>query len=88
MVYGQRKHGGALHSMAEIPDVVAHETFHGVTDYTVRLEHADQSGALNESYSYIFGVVLPSGSHARDGSNAPIRYPHRARRPQYCWLEE
>jgi Zn-dependent metalloprotease len=39
-------------------DVVGHEMFHGVTDMTSRLEYAKQSGALNESYSDIFGVII------------------------------
>src|SRR5258708_34320429 len=32
--------------------------FHGVTDSTARLEYANQSGALNESYSDIFGAII------------------------------
>jgi bacillolysin/neutral peptidase B len=32
--------------------------FHGVTDSTARLEYSAQSGALNESYSDIFGVII------------------------------
>jgi Zn-dependent metalloprotease len=39
-------------------DVVGHEMFHGVTDRTSRLDYANQSGALNESYSDIFGVLI------------------------------
>jgi Zn-dependent metalloprotease len=39
-------------------DVVGHEMFHGVTDMTSRLEYAFQSGALNESYSDIFGIII------------------------------
>lgn len=31
---------------------------HGVTDYTVRLEYKFQSGALNESLSDVFGVMI------------------------------
>jgi Zn-dependent metalloprotease len=32
--------------------------FHGVTDNESRLEYAKQPGALNESYSDIFGVIV------------------------------
>jgi bacillolysin/neutral peptidase B len=39
-------------------DVVGHEMFHGVTDFTSRLEYRTESGALNESYSDIFGVII------------------------------
>jgi Zn-dependent metalloprotease len=39
-------------------DIVAHELTHGITDYTARLEYLGESGALNESYSDIFGVLV------------------------------
>lgn len=39
-------------------DVVAHEFTHGVTAYTAQLVYAGQSGALNESYSDIFGEMV------------------------------
>jgi bacillolysin/neutral peptidase B len=37
--------------------------FHGVTDSTARLEYAVQSGALNESYSDIFGIIIANFSN-------------------------
>jgi Zn-dependent metalloprotease len=37
--------------------------FHGVTENTARLVYVRESGALNESYSDIFGVIV---------SNAPV----------------
>ncbi|MDM5177113.1 M4 family metallopeptidase [Massilia sp. DJPM01] len=59
MVYGQRIDGAAdMLSMSAALDVVAHEMFHGVTDKTSRLVYAQQSGALNESYSDIFGIII------------------------------
>jgi Zn-dependent metalloprotease len=58
MVYGQRQSGSELMSMSVALDVVGHEMFHGVTDFTARLEYAGQSGALNESYSDIFGIII------------------------------
>jgi bacillolysin/neutral peptidase B len=58
MVYGQRRVNGKLRSYAVGLDVVGHEMFHGVTDRTARLQYAAQSGALNESYSDIFGVIV------------------------------
>ena len=58
MVYGQRRVGTTLRSLAEVMDVVGHEMFHGVTDFTARLEYANESGALNESYSDIFGAIV------------------------------
>jgi Zn-dependent metalloprotease len=39
-------------------DVVAHELGHGVTEYTAGLIYAHQSGAINESYSDVWGAML------------------------------
>jgi bacillolysin len=39
-------------------DVVAHELTHGVTDYTSRLIYANESGALNESFSDMMGTAV------------------------------
>jgi len=58
MVYGQVRFDGQLLSICVDLDVVAHEMFHGVTDNESRLEYVRQSGALNESYSDIFGVIV------------------------------
>jgi bacillolysin/neutral peptidase B len=58
MIYGQRLVGGKLRSYALARDVVAHEIMHGLTDKTARLEYQLESGALNESYSDIFGILI------------------------------
>ncbi len=58
MLYGQRKNGSNFISLAIALDVVGHEMFHGVTQFTSRLVYETQSGALNESYSDIFGVAI------------------------------
>ena len=59
MVYGQVLFpDGSFYSIANMLDVVGHEMFHGVTDYTARLEYRTQPGALNESYSDIFGIII------------------------------
>jgi bacillolysin/neutral peptidase B len=63
MVYGQRqvvdKNGKPeFHSFARSPEVVAHEITHGVTDRTARLQYLGLTGALNESYSDIFGILI------------------------------
>jgi Zn-dependent metalloprotease len=39
-------------------DVVGHEITHAVTQYAAGLIYANESGALNESYSDIFGVAI------------------------------
>jgi Zn-dependent metalloprotease len=41
-----------------VKDVVAHELTHAVTERTANLEYNWQSGALNESFSDIFGVMV------------------------------
>ncbi len=39
-------------------DVVAHEIAHGITEYTANLIYQGEAGALNESFSDIFGAAL------------------------------
>jgi hypothetical protein len=39
-------------------DVIGHELTHGVTEATARLVYSDQSGALNESVSDVFGSLV------------------------------
>jgi Zn-dependent metalloprotease len=43
-------------------DVIAHELTHGVTDFTAGLEYHNQSGALNESISDVFGSLVKQWS--------------------------
>lgn len=46
------------------PDVVAHELTHGVTEKTSNLDYVNESGAINESLSDVFGefTELSTGS--------------------------
>ena len=62
MVYGQVEFNGVLRSLAASMDVVAHEMFHGVTDKSSRLEYVGETGALNESYSDIFGTIISNSA--------------------------
>jgi PKD repeat protein len=39
-------------------EVVAHEITHGVTEHSAGLIYSGESGALNESFSDIFGIVI------------------------------
>jgi len=39
-------------------DVIGHEFTHGVTDFSAQLEYKNQSGALNEAMSDIFGEMV------------------------------
>ncbi len=57
--FGQAKdESGVLHSFSRHLDVIAHELTHGVTEYTCNLVYREESGALNESLSDIFGIVV------------------------------
>ena len=63
MVYGQILFpDNSFYSVASMLDVVGHEMFHGVTDHTSRLEYRTQAGALNESYSDIFGTIIANSA--------------------------
>ena len=43
-------------------DVIAHELTHGVTEFTANLDYHNQSGALNESMSDVFGSLVKQWS--------------------------
>ena len=60
MVYGDG--GRIFQPLAYGLDVVAHELTHGVTENTAGLIYEGQSGALNESYSDIFGAMVDRGN--------------------------
>lgn len=47
-------------------DIVAHELTHGITQYTAGLRYENESGALNESFSDIFGKTI---QHIHDTTN-------------------
>jgi Zn-dependent metalloprotease/PKD repeat protein len=42
------------------PDIVAHEFVHGITDHSAGLLYSGESGALNEMFSDVFGVLAES----------------------------
>lgn len=56
MVYGDGNQ--SFKPLAGALDVAAHEMTHGVIQYTVNLEYKFQSGALNESFADVFGVMV------------------------------
>jgi Zn-dependent metalloprotease len=59
MWYGQTgADQGSLVSMSRFLDVIAHELTHGVIDFSSQLVYKDESGALNESFCDIFGVIV------------------------------
>ena len=57
MVYGDGD-GKYTSSFTSDIDVIAHELTHGVTEYEANLNYENQSGALNESFSDVFGIMI------------------------------
>ena len=51
-------------------DVVAHEFGHGVTQFTANLDYYSQSGALNESFSDVFGSAITQHVLGQDTGEA------------------
>ncbi len=72
---GEKMVYGAGYAVAD--DVVGHELFHGVTQYTSNLFYYYQSGAINESLSDIMGEFVDQ----TDVSVAPAKDG-----PAYDWL--
>ncbi len=57
MVYGDGD-GELFNRFTIAIDVIGHELTHGVTEYEAGLEYHDQPGALNESFSDVFGSLV------------------------------
>jgi bacillolysin len=60
MAYGDG--GFGFSSFPAALDIGAHEMAHGVTERTANLEYLNQQGALNESFSDIFGAMVDRGN--------------------------
>ncbi len=59
MWYGQVSDGnGGYKSYSRYLDVIAHEMTHGVTEHSAGLVYQGESGALDESFSDIFGIII------------------------------
>lgn len=57
MVYGDGD-GDIFQRFTKSIDVIGHELTHGVTQYEAALEYEGQAGALNESFSDVFGSLV------------------------------
>lgn len=57
MVYGDGD-GEIFQRFTKSIDVIGHELSHGITQYEAALEYEGQAGALNESYSDVFGSLV------------------------------
>lgn len=65
MVFGD---GGVFGRFTAAVDVIGHELTHGVTHYETGLNYFQQSGALNESISDVFGIMVKQ--HVRNETAA------------------
>ncbi|MET1256294.1 M4 family metallopeptidase [Aliikangiella maris] len=66
MLYGR---GGSFdNDLTSDFDVIGHEFTHGVTQYTSGLVYRNESGALNEAWSDIFGVTIEA---YKNGTSSP-----------------
>ena len=57
VVYGDGG-GGTFSDPVVCPEICGHEITHGVTEFSAGLIYAGEPGALNESFSDIFGTVI------------------------------
>ena len=65
-------------------DTVAHEYTHAVTEFTANLAYENQSGALNESFSDVFGVMVDRANwHLGEGIVNCVTLPKN-----HCWLRD
>ncbi|MEI7947597.1 MAG: S8 family serine peptidase [bacterium] len=69
--------GVSANSLAVL-DIAGHEFTHAVTDYSANLIYYSESGALNESFSDIFGSCVEFFSQKDDRVSYPARTPGQA----------
>ena len=69
MIYGDGD-GKIFGDFTSDADVIGHELTHGVTQYESNLAYHNQSGALNESLSDVFGVMVKQRMLNQDAKQA------------------
>jgi Zn-dependent metalloprotease len=69
MVYGDGD-GIVFKSFTSDIDIVGHELTHGVTENESNLDYENQAGALNESFSDIFGIMIKQRFNNQDVKKA------------------
>jgi hypothetical protein len=69
MVFGDGD-GVVFGRFTQSVDVIGHELAHGVTEHTAGLQYQGQSGALNESISDVFGVLVKQHSLGQSADQA------------------
>ena len=58
MYVGDGNSAGVMYEPGKALDVIAHEYQHGVTQFACDLTYLNESGALNEAFSDIFGALI------------------------------
>ncbi|WP_436408296.1 M4 family metallopeptidase [Agromyces zhanjiangensis] len=69
MVFGDGD-GEVFRGFTQSISVIGHELAHGVTEMTARLRYRDQSGALNEHVSDVFGALTEQYAMGQDAEAA------------------
>jgi Zn-dependent metalloprotease len=69
MVFGDGD-GRVFSDLTGSLDVIAHELTHGVTEHVAGLEYHNQSGALNESMSDVFGSLVKQWKNRQTAAQA------------------
>jgi Zn-dependent metalloprotease len=69
MVYGDGD-GTIFGRFTKCIEIIGHELTHGVTEYEARLDYRDQPGALNESFSDVFGSLVKQKKLGQDAAAA------------------
>lgn len=69
MVYGDGD-GDLFNRFTIAIDVIGHELTHGITQYEANLTYRDQPGALNESFSDVFGTMVKQRALNHQASEA------------------
>jgi Zn-dependent metalloprotease len=69
MVYGDGD-GTVFTNFTSDIDVIGHELTHGVTENEANLDYENQAGALNESFSDIFGIMIKQKFNNEDVKKA------------------
>ncbi len=57
MVFGDGDNVNSMNPLVSL-DIIGHEITHGITSFTAKLISQNESGALNESFSDIFGATI------------------------------
>jgi Zn-dependent metalloprotease len=69
MIYGDGD-GKLFNRFTKCLDIVGHELTHGVTQYSANLAYSGQPGALNESFSDVFGILVKQYAQKQTAANA------------------